>query len=156
MRNWLLANPLSSDMDVLRPSLLPGLIHSLRHNVSRKNYDVALFEIGRVFTRAERRDQRRNAAWPSPLPASVCPALLERRGTRREVRHAFDLKGIVEEFLEQFGVRGVTFGGAPKARRCFWSPRRRIGRQIAAGRTRPVSPRWRKNMICATPFFWRS
>jgi len=30
--------------------LLPGLIHSLRHNVSRKNYDVALFEVGRVFT----------------------------------------------------------------------------------------------------------
>ena len=44
-----LANPLSSDMDVLRPSLLPGLIHSLRHNLSRKNYDVALFEVGRVF-----------------------------------------------------------------------------------------------------------
>ncbi|HZI31257.1 MAG TPA: phenylalanine--tRNA ligase subunit beta, partial [Candidatus Binatia bacterium] len=35
-----LANPLSSDMDVLRPSLLPGLIHSLRNNVTRKNYDV--------------------------------------------------------------------------------------------------------------------
>jgi len=31
-----LVNSLSSDMDVLRPSLLPGLIHSLRHNVSRK------------------------------------------------------------------------------------------------------------------------
>ena len=44
-----LANPLSSDMDVLRPGLLPGLIHSLRHNISRKNYDVALFEVGRVF-----------------------------------------------------------------------------------------------------------
>ena len=40
-------------MDVLRPSLLPGLIHSLRHNVSRKNYDVALFEIGRVFRSAD-------------------------------------------------------------------------------------------------------
>ena len=37
-------------MDVLRPSLLPGLIHSLRHNVGRKNNNVALFEIGRVFT----------------------------------------------------------------------------------------------------------
>ena len=47
-----LANPLSSDMDMLRPSLLPGLIYSLRHNVSRKNYDVAMFEIGRVFQRA--------------------------------------------------------------------------------------------------------
>src|SRR6185437_4412818 len=47
-----MANPLSADMDVLRPSLLPGLIHSLRHNVSRKNYDIALFEVGRVFQRA--------------------------------------------------------------------------------------------------------
>ena len=35
-----LANPLSSDMDVLRPSLLPGLLDSLRHNASRKNNDV--------------------------------------------------------------------------------------------------------------------
>src|SRR5262249_16813231 len=42
----LLHNPLSADMDMLRPSLLPGLIHSLRHNLARKNNDVALFEIG--------------------------------------------------------------------------------------------------------------
>ena len=73
-----LANPLSSDMDVLRPSLLPGLIHSLRHNVSRKNYDVALFEIGRVFAQVGRYaaeqigtdrsgavPTRKNAGWPS-------------------------------------------------------------------------------------------
>ena len=32
-----LANPLSSDMNVLRPSLLPGLLDALRHNLSRKN-----------------------------------------------------------------------------------------------------------------------
>jgi phenylalanyl-tRNA synthetase beta chain len=44
-----LANALSSDMNVLRPSLLPGLLDALRHNLSRKNNDVALFEIGRVF-----------------------------------------------------------------------------------------------------------
>ena len=47
-----LANPLSSDMNVLRPSLLPGLLDALRHNLSHKNYDVALFELGRVFTQA--------------------------------------------------------------------------------------------------------
>src|SRR5205823_9923491 len=46
-----LANPLSSDMNTLRPSLLPGLLESLRHNVSHKSYDIALFEIGRVFSR---------------------------------------------------------------------------------------------------------
>jgi phenylalanyl-tRNA synthetase beta subunit len=48
-RNGCAGQSVERDMDVLRPSLLPGLIHSLRHNVSRKNYDVALFEIGRVF-----------------------------------------------------------------------------------------------------------
>jgi phenylalanyl-tRNA synthetase beta chain len=102
-----LANPLSSDMDVLRPSLLPGLIHSLRHNVARKNYDVALFEIGRVFiaqngtTKEERRvaialtGQRAQNFWS---------------GNERDAKFdAFDLKGLLEEFLEQFGLRGVTF-----------------------------------------------
>ena len=42
--------PLSGDMNTLRPSLLPGLIESLRYNISRKNNDVAIFEIGRVFS----------------------------------------------------------------------------------------------------------
>jgi phenylalanyl-tRNA synthetase beta chain len=102
-----LANPLSSDMDVLRPSLLPGLIHSLRHNVTRKNYDVALFEVGRVFpvqngvTKEEPRvaialTGRRNSAFWS--------------GDDRDAKFdAYDLKGLLEEFLEQFGLRGVTF-----------------------------------------------
>jgi phenylalanyl-tRNA synthetase beta chain len=120
----MLANPLSSDMDVLRPSLLPGLIHSLRHNVSRKNYDVALFEIGRVFTRSADGssassvggDTRRQAARAPHEERRVAIALAGQRtlnfwsGDERDAKFgAFDLKGAVEEFLEHFGVRGVTF-----------------------------------------------
>ncbi|MBM3847358.1 MAG: phenylalanine--tRNA ligase subunit beta, partial [Verrucomicrobia bacterium] len=37
-----LAYPLSSDMNVLRPSLIPGLLDSLKHNLSRQTHDVAL------------------------------------------------------------------------------------------------------------------
>ena len=103
-----LANPLSSDMDVLRPSLLPGLIHSLRHNVSRKNYDVALFEVGRVFT---------NVNGQTKENRSVAIALTGQRalpfwsGDERDAKSdAYDLKGVAEEFLEQFGVRGIVFG----------------------------------------------
>src|ERR1017187_1272464 len=48
-----LSNPLSSDMNVLRPSLLPGLLDALRHNLSHNTYDVALFEVGRVFNVAQ-------------------------------------------------------------------------------------------------------
>ncbi|NBV23960.1 MAG: phenylalanine--tRNA ligase subunit beta [Proteobacteria bacterium] len=106
-----LANPLSSDMDVLRPSLLPGLIHSLRHNVSRKNYDVALFEIGRVFVRAGSetgapKEERRVAIALTGLRA---PAFWS--GDDRDAKFdAMDLKGIVEDLLEHFGLRGIAFG----------------------------------------------
>jgi phenylalanyl-tRNA synthetase beta chain len=103
-----LANPLSSDMDVLRPSLLPGLIHSLRHNVSRKNYDVALFEIGRVFTNVNgQMKENRNIA----IAITGQRALPFWSGDERDAKFdAYDLKGLVEEFIEQFGLRGVVFG----------------------------------------------
>ncbi len=44
-----LANPLSADLAVMRPSLLPGLIEALRHNRARQQERVRLFEIARVF-----------------------------------------------------------------------------------------------------------
>jgi phenylalanyl-tRNA synthetase beta chain len=102
-----LANPLSSDMDVLRPSLLPGLIHALRHNVSRKHYDVTLFEIGKVFskTNGTPKEERRVAL---ALTGQRRPHFWS--GEDREAKFdILDLKGLLEEFLEQFGVRGVTW-----------------------------------------------
>jgi phenylalanyl-tRNA synthetase beta chain len=121
-----LANPLSSDMDVLRPSLLPGLIHSLRHNVTRKNYDVALFEVGRVFKNvgsagslpaSSEADATRGQAARAPKEnRNVAIALTGQRappfwsGDDRDAKFdVADLKGLLEEFLESFGLRGVTF-----------------------------------------------
>jgi phenylalanyl-tRNA synthetase beta chain len=103
-----LANPLSSDMDVLRPSLLPGLIHSLRHNLTRKNNDVALFEIGRVFTNVNgQTKENRNIA----IAITGQRALPFWSGGERDAKFdAYDLKGLIEEFIEQFGLRGVMFG----------------------------------------------
>ncbi|HUA65236.1 MAG TPA: phenylalanine--tRNA ligase subunit beta [Alphaproteobacteria bacterium] len=102
-----LANPLSSDMDVLRPGLLPGLIHSLQHNVSRKNYDVALFEIGRVFVS---RENVFNEETHVAIAITGQRALNFWTGSERDAKFdVYDLKGIVEEFLEQFGIRGIMF-----------------------------------------------
>ena len=44
-----LANPLSAEEAVLRPTLLPGLLHAVSRNVSRGLPDVAVFETGHVF-----------------------------------------------------------------------------------------------------------
>ncbi|MGZ8297252.1 MAG: phenylalanine--tRNA ligase subunit beta-related protein, partial [Allosphingosinicella sp.] len=44
-----LVNPISEDMKVMRPSLLPGLIAAARRNLDRGAASVRLFEIGRRY-----------------------------------------------------------------------------------------------------------
>ena len=46
---WRLANPISEELKVMRPSLLPGLISAARRNVDRGASTVRLFEIGRRY-----------------------------------------------------------------------------------------------------------
>jgi phenylalanyl-tRNA synthetase beta chain len=43
-------NPVAADAPFLRSSLLPGLLGAVRRNAERRQGDVALFEIGVVFT----------------------------------------------------------------------------------------------------------
>ncbi|NVK75657.1 MAG: phenylalanine--tRNA ligase subunit beta [Oceanospirillaceae bacterium] len=44
-----LANPISADMGVMRPSLVPGLVKAYLHNQNRQQSRVRLFETGRRF-----------------------------------------------------------------------------------------------------------
>jgi phenylalanyl-tRNA synthetase beta chain len=46
---WTLANPISEEMKVMRPSMLPGLIAASRRNLDRGAASVRLFEIGRRY-----------------------------------------------------------------------------------------------------------
>ena len=50
---WTLANPISEDMKVMRPSLLPGLLMAARRNLDRGAAGLRLFEIGRRYLRGE-------------------------------------------------------------------------------------------------------
>jgi phenylalanyl-tRNA synthetase beta chain len=56
-----LANPISSEMTDMRPSLLPGLIAAARANSNRGFQDAALFEVGQIF-RGEKPEDQGNAA----------------------------------------------------------------------------------------------
>ena len=99
--------PLSSDMNVLRPSLLPGLLDVLRHNVNHRNTDVAVFEIGRVFVPGENQTQesRRLAiAWTGSRQLGFWKG-----GAKAEKVDVFDLKGLVDTFLDTFGIRGFSW-----------------------------------------------
>ena len=48
---WTLSNPISEDMKVMRPSLLPGLLGAARRNLDRGVAGLRLFEIGRRYLR---------------------------------------------------------------------------------------------------------
>ena len=99
--------PLSSDMNVLRPSLLPGLLDVIQHNVNHRNTDVAVFEIGRVFlpTESEIAETRKLAiAWTGDRQLGYWKG-----GAKAEKADVFDLKGLLDGFLQEFGIRGFSW-----------------------------------------------
>ena len=109
----LLANPLSSDMNALRPSLLPGLLDSLSHNLTRRNGDVQLFEIGRVFT-LQNGSAREGWRVAIALTGARDPRFWS--GADRDAKaDVYDLKGLVEELIERLGLRGVVYARRPES-----------------------------------------
>ncbi len=46
---WSLANPISEELKVMRPSLLPGLIAAAQRNADRGASSIRLFEVGRRY-----------------------------------------------------------------------------------------------------------
>lgn len=104
-----LANPISADMAVMRPSLWPGLIQTLKYNLARQQERVWVFESGLRFRRVdgELQQQRMLAG------AVVGPVQPEQwSGEQRDVDF-YDLKGDVEAVLAQLRVpEGFRFEAA--------------------------------------------
>lgn len=99
-----LANPLSAELAVMRPSLLPGLVATLGRNAARQLGRVRLFELGRVFA------QQAGDGQPAPLEtprvaAAVCgdaQAVQWGLPTRKVDFH--DLKGDLESLAAASGA----------------------------------------------------
>lgn len=105
----LLENPLSAEQSVLRPSLLPGLVASLRSNVNRGIENAALYEIGRVFVASGKK-----------LPHETLRVGVTAIGSLSEAGwyakpapvDFFDSKGIVEALMTALGVESWSLAAA--------------------------------------------
>ncbi|MGH9906086.1 MAG: phenylalanine--tRNA ligase subunit beta [Pyrinomonadaceae bacterium] len=89
-----LKNPIIEDAVRMRPTLIPGLLNAVRHNLNHGVRDVRLFEIGRVFANSA------NGEFPIEREAL---ALVATGGSREESRAVSpreidfsDLKGALE------------------------------------------------------------
>jgi phenylalanyl-tRNA synthetase beta chain len=98
-----LVNPLSAELGVMRPSLLPGLVASLSRNKARQQIRVRLFEIGKTFAAT--------VMGPAPIEtrriaAIACgDALAEQWGVPARVLDFHDMKGDLESLAALAGVR---------------------------------------------------
>jgi phenylalanyl-tRNA synthetase beta chain len=69
-----LRNPIASDLGVMRSSLWPGLVTTLRYNAARQQSRVRIFEVGRAYTTGAtdggivERAVVGGLAWGQPLP----------------------------------------------------------------------------------------
>jgi phenylalanyl-tRNA synthetase beta chain len=93
-----LANPLSSDMDVMRTTLLPGLLASLARNTRRQHNRVRLFETGVAFLQDEKLLESHRVA-----AVATGDALPEQWGLSARAMDFHDIKGEVERL---FSLRG--------------------------------------------------
>jgi phenylalanyl-tRNA synthetase beta chain len=102
-------NPLSEEAGVLRPSLVPGMLNMVAGNLNRDVSDVRLFELGTVFSgTTEKVDERAALAFGA---AGALPAESALHPARAVDFH--DVKGIVEQLLARFEMRGMYFDSFP-------------------------------------------
>jgi phenylalanyl-tRNA synthetase beta chain len=95
-----LANPISDEQTVLRSSLVwPGLLEALEANVRQGRGDVALFEIGRVFS-PDAGLPREDRHLGLVLSGALRPSHLSEAARAADV---FDAKGILEGVTTRLG-----------------------------------------------------
>ncbi len=94
-----LENPISSEMTHMRPDLLPGLLQAAARNQARGFMDMALFEVGPVFSGGEPGEQALQAT--GLLVGATAPR--DPYGSRRMV-DLYDAKADAEAVLAAIGA----------------------------------------------------
>ncbi len=95
-----LANPISSDMAVMRTSLLPGLLQALIYNLNRQHNRIRLFETGLIFYMDNKGIEQQNV-FGGIVTGHVLP---EQWGVKGSPADFFDLKNDVEALLSLSGT----------------------------------------------------
>lgn len=92
-RAVVIANPLGEDFSIMRTISLNGMLTSLSVNYNRRNKDVRLYELGNIYL-------------PKELPLTELPdeRMQFTLGMYGE-GDFFTMKGVIEEFLQQTGMR---------------------------------------------------
>ena len=98
-------NPISDEYPDMRTSLLPGLMHTLQYNLSKKNDQVAIFEYGHIY------EPKRFPLDELPKEYSLISGLMcggpAENGYPNDQREYdfFDIKAVMENVLSALSIR---------------------------------------------------
>ena len=128
-----LGNPLSEEVGCLRPSLVPGMLTMLAHNLNREVDDLRLFEMGTIFTGSTERVQEK----PSLVVGATGAAIAPHAHVEGRAYNFFDMKGVAEELLAGFVTKSSYFDTFPAASGLMpeWLHPGRAARLVADGET---------------------
>ena len=100
-----LLNPLTEEQSIMRQSLIPGLLGTLRYNLHHNNRNIKIFEIGRIFAPGDKKIEEKE------LIAGLMSGLRydEAWNTSREAVDFFDIKGALEQLLSGLGIDRCAF-----------------------------------------------
>ncbi|MBI5873999.1 MAG: phenylalanine--tRNA ligase subunit beta [Candidatus Omnitrophica bacterium] len=96
-----LENPLTRDLRILRPTLIPSLLNCVSFNVNHNNKDLEFFEIARVF------GAEGTSKGPETLSLGIVLCGEKRSTWQKESKRytLFDIRGMIEALLEEAKVK---------------------------------------------------
>ena len=96
-------NSLSSELDVMRPTMLESGLEVIEYNCNRKNQDLCLFEFGNIYSRGEDKyvQEGRLGIW---LTGNVATTNWNQEQKKAS---AYYLKGIVTNLLAYSGINNA-------------------------------------------------
>ncbi|MGV9007905.1 MAG: phenylalanine--tRNA ligase subunit beta [Brevundimonas sp.] len=118
-----LENPIASDLDCMRPSVLPNLIQAAARNAARGHPDAALFEIGPIYLGDGPGDQR------TVIAGLIAPHPDRHWGGAGEDA-LFGLKGDLMALLDQIGAPVASLQLTQGQNRDWWHPGRSARLQL--------------------------
>jgi phenylalanyl-tRNA synthetase beta chain len=118
-----LANPMSAEIDTMRPSALPNLIEAAGRNARRGFPDAALFEVGPVFGGDQPQDQRL-------VVAAILAPHAPRGWDKRPPEDLFTVKADLLALLEELGAPVASLQTAQGSASPWWHPGRSARLQL--------------------------
>jgi phenylalanyl-tRNA synthetase beta chain len=90
-----LLNPISEELKVMRPSLLPGLLKTLKYNNKQQNFSLKIFETGKVFLKKSKTITQK------PCIGVLISGRIGEEGWYEKARDFdfFDIKSIMQKLL---------------------------------------------------------